>query len=214
MVLRRLIRPTGSGKVYLKALDGCPQFSAHMGMWLMPATRRSKCRKFEILIFLLLTTTGANAAERRVAVAFAPGYLTAQGTLAYAISTQAEHNLQGRISLRGDLYALAAKSKPGVLQQSYQAMLGIVHNFERSGPLAPFAGFQPGMGFATVTNGVAHGLFVYPTMSPLVGLHLYLGQSWHLTSELRYVFGELHYADTGAVYLSEFRAALGLGYSF
>lgn len=213
-MFRRLIRHTGSGKVNLKALDVGPQFSAHMGMRLLPATRWSKFMNFEILMFLLLNAAGVNASERRVAVAFAPGYLTAQGTVAYAVSAEAEYNLQGRISLRGDLYALAAKSKPGVLQQSYQAMLGIVYNFERSGALVPFAGFQPGMGFATVSNGVAHGFYIYPTMSPVAGAHLYLGESWHLTSELRYVFGELHYADTGAVYLSEFRATLGLGYSF
>jgi hypothetical protein len=136
MVFRRLIRHTGSGKVNLKALDVGPQFSAHMGMRLLPATRWSKFMNFEILMFLLLNAAGVNASERRVAVAFAPGYLTAQGTVAYAVSAEAEYNLQGRISLRGDLYALAAKSKPGVLQQSYQAMLGIVYNFERSGALS------------------------------------------------------------------------------
>lgn len=158
--------------------------------------------------------TGAFAAERRAALAFAPGFLTAQSSLAYAAGAEAEWYGEGGISLRADLYALAAKSKPGALQQSYQAMLGLVYTFTRSGPVAPFAGFQPGFGFASATNGRADGLYVYPVMSPVFGLHLNLSEHWHLTAHLRYVFGELHYADTGAVYLSELRAGLGLGFAF
>ncbi len=167
-----------------------------------------------ILILQLCAASDLRSAEVRLASTFSAGYLTAQNALAYAVGAEAEWFQQPNISLRADLYALAAKSKPGVLQQSYQAMIGLVYTFARSGPLRSFAGFQPGLGFASVANGAANGIFIYPIMSPVLGLHLQTGERWHLTGHLRYVFGELHYVETGAVYLSELRVGVGFGYNY
>lgn len=168
----------------------------------------------KILLILLLAAPALMASERRVAAAFAPGFLTAQGAVAYGVGAEAEWYGLAGVSVRGDFYALVAASKSLALQQSYQAMLGIVYNFERSGPLAPFVGFQPGFGFASVRNGIADGLYIYPVMSPLFGAHLFVSESWQVSGHVRYVFGEMNYAETGAVYLSEFRAGLSLGYLF
>jgi hypothetical protein len=57
------------------------------------------------------------------------------------------------------------------------------------------------------------GFRLYPALSPFFGLHFPLSESLRLTFALRYVFGELSYRDTGAVYLSELRMALGFGFS-
>lgn len=184
----------------------------------MPAQRHKHLRfitlRLEILIVAFTFTSGTFAAERRAAVSFAPGFLTAQGAVAYGVGAEAEWYGRAGVSVRGDLYALLGASKSLALQQSYQAMLGIAYNFERSGPLAPFVGFQPGFGFASVRNGVADGLYLYPVMSPLLGAHLFVSESWQVSGHVRYVFGEMNYAETGAVYLSEFRAGVSLGQTF
>jgi hypothetical protein len=179
-----------------------------------PQLRGGVFSTLKILLILLVATAALTASEHRIAASAAPGFLTAQGAIAYGVGAEAEWFSPGRVSVRSDLYALVATSKTLALQQSYQAMLGIVYNFERSGVLAPFVGFQPGFGFASVRNGVADGLYIYPVMSPLAGVHLFINDRWHVSGHVRYVFGEMNYAVTGAVYLSEFRAGLSLGYFF
>jgi hypothetical protein len=156
----------------------------------------------------------ASHSSWRGAFNFAPGLLTAQAAVAYAVGAEFEWYDSSRLSMRADVYALTGKSKPGVLQQNYQMMLGVVHSFNSAGPLVPYLGFQPGFGFSSVDNGTASGLYIYPILSPVLGLHVYAGENWHMTANLRYVFGELHYGETGAVYLSELRLGLGIGYGF
>lgn len=165
-------------------------------------------------LLVLVGALGATQPAWRGAVHFAPGLLTAQATIAYAVGAALERYDASRLSMRADVYALTGKSKLGVLQQNYQMMLGIIYSFDSAGSLRPYLGFQPGLGFASVDNGTANGLYIYPVLSPVLGLHVYAGENWHMTANLRYVFGELHYGDTGAVYLSELRLALGIGYGF
>ncbi len=178
------------------------------------AAQHFVCSTLKILLMLVAFTSGSMAAEQRIAASFAPGFLTAQGAVAYGAGAEAEWYREGGVSFRADLYALAATSKSLPLQQSYQGLFGIVYNFGDRTAATPFVGFQPGFGFASVRNGIADGYYIYPVMSPVFGVHLPIGERWLLTGQFRYVFGEMNYAETGAVYLSEFRAGASLGFTF
>ncbi len=179
------------------------------------APQRFVCSTLKILLLISFGVwSGLMAAERRVAASFAPGFLTAQGAVAYGVGAEAEWYGAGGVSFRADIYALAATSKSLPLQQSYQGMFGMVYSFGDGTAATPFVGFQPGFGFAAVRNGVADGYYIYPVMSPVFGVHLPISERWQVTGQVRYVFGEMNYAETGAVYLSEFRAGLSLGYLY
>lgn len=94
-------------------------------------------------LILPCCVTAQLLAGARAGIAFTPGFLTAQGTIAYGVAAEWELPLAQKLSLRSDAYALLSRPKDSNLA-------------------------------------------------------------------LRYVFGELHYRDTGAVYLSELRTVLGL----
>lgn len=68
-------------------------------------------------------------------------------------------------------------------------------------PAAPRAGVAFTPGYLTAQGTIGYGV--------AAEWELPLGER----IALRYVFGELHYRDTGAVYLSELRMALGFGFS-
>ena len=150
----------------------------------------------------------------RMLLTLTPGFLTAQRTTTYGLGGELELYTQGKISLRGDAYALLGKSTQGGLRQNYQGFLGIVYNFDRIGGLAPFAGFQPGFGFGQVDTPATDVLRLYPALSPVFGAHYFADTFFHFTIHVRYVFGEMYYQQTGAVYLSELRAGFGLGIFF
>lgn len=164
------------------------------------------------LCFALLSfCTALQAVQPRAGLAFSPGYLTAQGTVVYAASAEWELPLGERIALRSDAYALLARPQDSNLTQNYQGFVGLVYYFDQWLGSQPFAGFQPGFGVGKVDAPANPWFRLYPAMSPVFGLHVPLSESLQLTLALRYVFGELHYRDTGAVYLSELRAAFGFG---
>lgn len=179
-------------------------------------------RKLALLILLpILNLTGAAAPATvaRAALAFAPGFLTQQKSVAYAVAAEFEAyeapalglNFGGRVSLRGDLYGFIAQSPAVSLGQNYQALVGLSFQFGELAGLVPFAGFQPGFGLAAPRGG-SGALYLYPVLSPLFGMHYFFAGGIHLTFSVRYVFGEFNYRDTGSVYLSEARGALGLGF--
>jgi hypothetical protein len=149
-------------------------------------------------------------AGARAGIAFTPGFLTAQGTIAYGVAAEWELPLAQKLSLRSDAYALLTRPKDSNLAQNYQAFVGLVYHFDPLWMVTPFFGFQPGFGFGEVDTPARPGLRLYPAMSPVFGLRVAIGDTLECTLALRYVFGELHYRDTGAVYLSELRTVLGL----
>ena len=167
--------------------------------------------KLPLLLTLLSLWPALQATQPRAGVAFSPGYLTAPGTVAYAASAEWEFSLGARIALRSDVHALLARPQDSNLTQNYQGFVGLLYYFDQWFGSQPFAGFQPGFGVGKVNTPANPGFRLYPAMSPVFGLHLPLLGTLQLTFALRYVFGELHYCDTGAVYLSELRIALGLG---
>jgi len=158
----------------------------------------------------------------RTAFAFDTGFMTAQRSVAYALSAEIESyrpgwtglTIDGRFSLRGDVYALVAQAPAARLAQNYQGFFGLIYNFTDRSGIAPFIGFQPGLGVAAVHNPGEGAVFFYPALSPLFGVHFFPDAAWHLTFALRYVFGEISSGNTGSVYLSEGRVSLGFGYSW
>ncbi len=167
-----------------------------------------------ICCFVLVILCRQLSAKPRLGFSYSPGYLTAQGALAHALSAQWEYPLGARVALRSDAYALLARPQESNLVQNYQGFVGLVYYFDRWLGCEPFAGFQPGFGFGKVEAPANPGFRLYPAMSPFFGLHFPLSESLQITLALRYVFGELHYRDTGAVYLSELRATFGFGVVF
>lgn len=170
-------------------------------------------------LLLLLLASGALVAEGkkpavRALLTLTPGFFTAQKISTYGLGGELEIYTGGKISLRGDAYALAGKSVSGGLKQNYQGFLGIVYNFEKVMGLSPFAGFQPGFGLGQIETPGTNVLRLYPALSPVLGFHYFAETFFHFTFNIRYVFGEMHYRETGAVYLSELRAAFGLGIFF
>ncbi len=163
-------------------------------------------------LFLALGLAAQLPAAPRAGVAFTPGYLTAQGTIGYGVAAEWELPLGERIALRSDVYALLARPHESNLTQNYQGFVGLVYYFDQWLGSQPFAGFQPGFGLGKVDAPANPGFRLYPAMAPVFGLHVPLSGAIELTFALRYVFGELHYRDTGAVYLSELRMALGFGF--
>ncbi|MFZ5628608.1 MAG: hypothetical protein ACOY5B_05730 [Spirochaetota bacterium] len=167
------------------------------------------------LCFVLpLCVTAQLLAGSRAGIAFTPGFLTAQDTIAYGVAAEWELPLAQKLSLRSDAYALVARPQDSNLTQNYQAFVGLAYQFDPLWIIAPFVGFQPGFGFGEVDTPARPGLLVYPAMSPVFGLRAAIGDALECTLALRYVFGELHYRDTGAVYLSELRLAAGLAFRY
>lgn len=175
-------------------------------------------KRLLLLLLLLLLASGCLFAEEkpvvRALLTLTPGLLTAQKVSTYGIGGELEIYTGGKISLRGDAYALAGKSESGGLKQNYQGFFGLVYNFDKVLSLSPFAGFQPGFGLGQVESMATDALSLYPALSPVTGFHYFAETLFHFTVNIRYVFGEMHYRDTGAVYLSELRAAFGLGIFF
>lgn len=140
-----------------------------------------------------------------------PGYLTAQKTTTYGVGGELEFYPKGSISLRTDGYALVGKSADGGLKQNYQGFLGIAYNFEKWGPLTPFAGFQPGFGLSQIETPGYDNFRLMPVFSPFAGVHYFSEAIFHFTLNVRYVYGELLYPNVGAVSMSEIRISFGLG---
>lgn len=147
----------------------------------------------------------------RALLTFTPGFLTAQKIATYGLGGELELYTKGKLSLRGDGYALVGKSERAGLKQSYQGLLGIVYNFGSLTGLIPFVGFQPGFGLSQMESPTYAALRVVPVFSPFVGVHYFAETLFHFTLCVRYVYGELHYPTVGAVPLSELRLAFGLG---
>lgn len=178
-------------------------------------------RQAGFLLSALFVTTAAYSqqvtpAAKRLSLNFSPGFFTSGKTVVYGAGAEAEFYSTGSVSTRTDLYCYAGQQKEGVLRQSYQLMIGLVYNFNRGASLSYFAGFQPGIGIASaeMTTGGISALKPYPILSPLFGMHWFFTKHAHVTFSVRYVFGELSTADTGAVYLSEVRGGVALGCLF
>lgn len=167
------------------------------------------CSRFCASLALLIVFSARLTAGSRAGVAFSPGFLTAQAALTSGVSAEWELPLAAGLALRADTYALLAQPRGSNLLQNYQALFGLVYSFEPLGRVEPFAGFQPGLGISEVDTPARAGLYVYPAMSPFFGARLALNDWLDASLVLRYVFGELHYRATGAVYLSELRIAAG-----
>ncbi|GAB4433717.1 MAG: hypothetical protein OHK0011_16780 [Turneriella sp.] len=165
----------------------------------------------KVVCFVLpLLATAQLVAGSRAGIAFTPGFLTAQGTIAYGVAAEWELPLAQKVSLRSDVYTLLGRPKESSLAQNYQAFVGLAYQFDPLWIMTPFAAFQPGFGLAEADTPAHPGLLIYPALSPVFGMRLAVTDILDCTLALRYVFGELHYRDTGAVYLSELRIALGL----
>lgn len=174
-----------------------------------------------ILFIAGILPLGATVPTYRAALAFDAGYLTAQKSVAYALSGEFEIyqapalglTQGGRVSLRSDLYGFITQNPAASLAQNYQALVGLSFQLGELAGLLPFAGFQPGFGLAAPRGG-SSALYAYPLLSPVFGMHYFFARGIHLTFNVRYVFGEFNYRNTGSVYLSEARGALGLGFQW
>jgi len=176
------------------------------------------------LLLLLVLATALSAAEKqpfvRALLTFTPGYLTAAKQTTYGLGGELELypdgstplSAGGRISIRGDGYALLGRSGGGGTGQNYQGFLGIVYNFDKVFGLSPFAGFQPGFGLARADSPTYSDFRIMPVLSPLAGFHYFSEWLFHFTFNIRYVFGELHYPSVGPVGMSEIRISFGLGF--
>lgn len=165
---------------------------------------------------LLLVAPQLPAADRqpfvRALLTFTPGYLTAAKQTTYGLGGELELYTEGKISLRGDGYALLGKSGGGGTGNNYQGFLGIVYNFDKLFGLSPFIGFQPGFGLARVDSATYNEFRIMPVLSPLAGFHYFSEWLFHFTFNIRYVYGELLYPSLGAVSMSEIRLSFGLGF--